>query len=153
MIPARNKETYTNPEIPPTLSMKRGRFQLFLVSIFSLLFWHTLDLNYCLQKLIVLISLSCVIIFSFFFFGLIMEYICFSNAKSKNFKYVLSFYFCQFTKKDASEVNSYYNDDFVTQHDILRELATHQSSQESEEQRSRLIMNISGNNLPKWRME
>ncbi|XP_075655189.1 putative disease resistance protein At5g66900 [Castanea sativa] len=55
--------------------------------------------------------------------------------------------------KDASEVNSYYNDDFVTQHYILRELAMHQSSQESEEQRPRLIMNISGNNLPKWWME
>ncbi|KAM4117999.1 hypothetical protein ACB094_02G167500 [Castanea mollissima] len=56
-------------------------------------------------------------------------------------------------RKDASEVNSYYNDDFVTQHDILRELAMHQSSQEPEGQRPRLIMNISGNNLPKWWME
>nr|XP_023891174.1 probable disease resistance protein At5g66900 isoform X2 [Quercus suber] len=56
-------------------------------------------------------------------------------------------------RKDASEVNNYYNDDFVTQHDILRELAMHQSSQEPEGQRPRLIMNISGNNLPKWWME
>ncbi|KAK4584505.1 hypothetical protein RGQ29_022290 [Quercus rubra] len=53
-------------------------------------------------------------------------------------------------RKDASEVKSYYNEDFVTQHDILRELAMHQSSQESIGQRSRLIINISGNNLPKW---
>ncbi|XP_075655805.1 putative disease resistance protein At5g66900 [Castanea sativa] len=53
-------------------------------------------------------------------------------------------------RKDASEVKSYYNEDFVTQHDILRELAIHQSSQESIGQRSRLIINISGNNLPKW---
>ena len=45
---------------------------------------------------------------------------------------------------------SYYNEDFVTQHDILRELAMHQSSQDSIGQRSRLIINISGNNLPKW---
>ncbi|KAK4584481.1 hypothetical protein RGQ29_022278 [Quercus rubra] len=52
-------------------------------------------------------------------------------------------------RKDASEV-SYYNEDFVTQHDILRELAMHQSSRESIGQRSRLIINISGNNLPKW---
>ncbi|KAL4632021.1 hypothetical protein ACB092_04G021800 [Castanea dentata] len=56
-------------------------------------------------------------------------------------------------RKDASEVKSYYNEDFVTQHDILRELAMHQSSQESIGQRSRLIISISGNNLPKWRTE
>nr|POF20208.1 putative disease resistance protein [Quercus suber] len=53
-------------------------------------------------------------------------------------------------RKDASEVKSYYNEDFVTQHDILRELAMHQSSQEPVGQRPRLIINISGNNLPKW---
>ncbi|XP_075653174.1 putative disease resistance protein At5g66900 isoform X1 [Castanea sativa] len=57
------------------------------------------------------------------------------------------------TRKDASEVNSYYNEDFVTQHHILRELALHQSSQEPIGQRLRLIMNISGNNLPRWWME
>ncbi|XP_030974656.1 probable disease resistance protein At5g66900 isoform X3 [Quercus lobata] len=55
--------------------------------------------------------------------------------------------------KDASEANSYYNDDFVTLHDILRELAMHQSSKEPEEERPRLILNISGNNLPKRWME
>ncbi|XP_050291610.1 probable disease resistance protein At5g66900 [Quercus robur] len=58
-------------------------------------------------------------------------------------------------KKDASEVKSYYNesnynDDFVTQHDILRELAMHQSSREPIGQRSRLIINISKNSPPKW---
>ncbi|XP_030975082.1 probable disease resistance protein At5g66900 isoform X4 [Quercus lobata] len=53
-------------------------------------------------------------------------------------------------RKDASEVKSYYNEDFVTQHDILRELAMHESSQEPIEQRARLIMNISENKLPKW---
>ena len=36
------------------------------------------------------------------------------------------------------------------QHDILRELAMHESSQEPIEQRARLIMNISENKLPKW---
>ncbi|XP_050291609.1 probable disease resistance protein At5g66900 isoform X2 [Quercus robur] len=55
--------------------------------------------------------------------------------------------------KDASEAKSYYNDDFVTLHDILRELAMHQSSKEPEEERPRLILNISGNNLPKRWME
>ncbi|XP_030973761.1 probable disease resistance protein At5g66900 isoform X2 [Quercus lobata] len=59
----------------------------------------------------------------------------------------------EMTRKDASEVKSYYNEDFVTQHNILRELALHQSSQEPIGQRKRLIMNISGTNLPKWWME
>ncbi|XP_030975194.1 probable disease resistance protein At5g66900 [Quercus lobata] len=57
------------------------------------------------------------------------------------------------TRKDASEVNSYYNEDFVTQHHIFRELALHHNSQEPIGQRLRLIMNISGNNQPKWWME
>ncbi|KAL4644917.1 hypothetical protein ACB092_02G198700 [Castanea dentata] len=59
----------------------------------------------------------------------------------------------EMTRKTASEVKSYYNEDFVTQHNILRELALHQSSQEPIGQRKRLIMNISGTNLPKWWME
>ncbi|KAF3944226.1 hypothetical protein CMV_029281 [Castanea mollissima] len=54
------------------------------------------------------------------------------------------------SRKDASEVNNYYNEDFVTQHDILRELAMYQSSQGIREQRQRLIINISKNNPPKW---
>ncbi|KAL4644920.1 hypothetical protein ACB092_02G199000 [Castanea dentata] len=53
-------------------------------------------------------------------------------------------------RKDASEVHKYYNDDFVTQNDVLRELALHQSSQEPIGQRQRLIMNISENDLPMW---
>ena len=47
-------------------------------------------------------------------------------------------------------MHKYYNDDFVTQHDVLRELALHQSSQELIGQRQRLIMNISENDLPRW---
>uniref|UniRef100_A0A7N2M0T9 RPW8 domain-containing protein n=1 Tax=Quercus lobata TaxID=97700 RepID=A0A7N2M0T9_QUELO len=54
------------------------------------------------------------------------------------------------SRKDASEVNNYYNEDFVTQQDILRELAMYQSSQGLREQRQRLIINISKNNPPKW---
>ncbi|XP_062156398.1 probable disease resistance protein At5g66900 [Alnus glutinosa] len=53
-------------------------------------------------------------------------------------------------RKDTSDVGNYYSEDFVLQHDLLRELAIHQSSQEPIEQRKRLIMDISGNNLPKW---
>nr|XP_023889709.1 probable disease resistance protein At5g66900 [Quercus suber]XP_023889710.1 probable disease resistance protein At5g66900 [Quercus suber] len=70
-----------------------------------------------------------------------------ANLQELNIRNLASFVMA---RKDASEIKSYYNEDFVTQHDILRELAMHQSSQESIGQRSRLIINISGNNLPKW---
>ncbi|XP_059456168.1 probable disease resistance protein At5g66900 [Corylus avellana] len=52
------------------------------------------------------------------------------------------------TRKNVSAVDNC--EDFVLQHDLLRELAIHQSSLEPIEQRKRLIMDISGNNLPKW---
>ncbi|XP_059623799.1 probable disease resistance protein At5g66900 [Cornus florida] len=55
------------------------------------------------------------------------------------------------TRKDASEVDG--GEHFVMQHDLLRELAIHQSSQEPVEQRKRLIMEIRGNDLPKWSIE
>ncbi|KAG2724548.1 hypothetical protein I3760_01G023000 [Carya illinoinensis] len=57
------------------------------------------------------------------------------------------------TRQDASLVGSYCSEDFVLQHDLLRELAIHQCSQEPIEQRKRLIIDISGNNFPKWWME
>ncbi|XP_065621749.1 probable disease resistance protein At4g33300 [Quercus suber] len=55
--------------------------------------------------------------------------------------------------KDASESNNYYtcyNEDFVTQHDPLRELAIYESSWGPIRQRKRLIMDINKNTLPKW---
>ncbi|KAB1199706.1 hypothetical protein CJ030_MR0G015476 [Morella rubra] len=55
-----------------------------------------------------------------------------------------------FSRRDASEVDSYYNGDFVLQHDLLRELAIHESSQETIDQRKKLIVEVSANNLPKW---
>ncbi|KAG6729328.1 hypothetical protein I3842_01G022700 [Carya illinoinensis] len=57
------------------------------------------------------------------------------------------------TRQDAGLVGSYSNEDFVLQHDLFRELAIHQCSQEPIEQRKRLIVDISGNNIPKWWME
>ncbi|KAB1201831.1 hypothetical protein CJ030_MR8G004367 [Morella rubra] len=54
------------------------------------------------------------------------------------------------TGKDASEVSSYCAEDFVLQHDLLRELAIYLSSQEPIEQRKRLILDISRNNVPEW---
>ncbi|KAK4545599.1 hypothetical protein RGQ29_032936 [Quercus rubra] len=53
-------------------------------------------------------------------------------------------------RKDAGEINKYYNEDYVTQHDLLRELAIFESCQGLERQRQRLIMDISGNTLPSW---
>ncbi|KAG7991166.1 hypothetical protein I3843_02G061700 [Carya illinoinensis] len=57
------------------------------------------------------------------------------------------------TRQDASLVGSHCNEHFVLQHDLLRELAIHQCSQEPIEQRKRLIIDINGNNIPKWWME
>ncbi|KAG6666326.1 hypothetical protein CIPAW_01G023600 [Carya illinoinensis] len=57
------------------------------------------------------------------------------------------------TRKDASGVGRYSSEDFVLQHDVLRELAIHQSSQKPIEQRERLIVDITENNLPKWWVE
>ncbi|KAG2724543.1 hypothetical protein I3760_01G022800 [Carya illinoinensis] len=54
------------------------------------------------------------------------------------------------TRKDASDFANYYGEDYVTQHDLLRELAIHQSSQGLIEQRKRLNINIGENILPKW---
>nr|KYP43400.1 putative disease resistance protein At5g66900 family [Cajanus cajan] len=43
-----------------------------------------------------------------------------------------------------------YNYHYVTQHGLLRDLAILQTSQEPTEKRNRLIIDLSGNNLPEW---
>ncbi|KAK6924098.1 NB-ARC [Dillenia turbinata] len=53
-------------------------------------------------------------------------------------------------RKDADKVDGYYNEHFVLQHDILRELAIYQSVQELIEHRKRLIAEVSGDKFPKW---
>ena len=46
---------------------------------------------------------------------------------------------------------SWYDDSaFVLQHDILRDLAIRQSSQEPVEERKRLFLDLIGNKLPNW---
>ncbi|XP_030967705.1 probable disease resistance protein At5g66910 isoform X2 [Quercus lobata] len=57
------------------------------------------------------------------------------------------------TRKNASEVDNYYNEDFVKQHNLLRDLAIHMSSRDSIIERKRLIVDIGGNNLLEWWME
>lgn len=60
--------------------------------------------------------------------------------------------FMPFTRKYASD-DSCYNDHFVMQHDLLRELALYQSKLEPIKQRKRLIIDMSGNNFPEWWMD
>lgn len=55
-------------------------------------------------------------------------------------------------RKDASE-NGYYNEHFVTQHDILREFAIHHSEQNRIDQRERLAVDVKGSVFPKWWIE
>ncbi|PWA46483.1 Disease resistance protein [Artemisia annua] len=52
--------------------------------------------------------------------------------------------------KDTSELEGYCNELNVTQHDMLRELAIHLSSQEPVEERKRLFAEIFGNRFPTW---
>ncbi|KAM0039708.1 putative powdery mildew resistance protein, RPW8 [Helianthus debilis subsp. tardiflorus] len=54
------------------------------------------------------------------------------------------------SRKDASELEGYCNEHYVTQHDLLRELAIHLSSQDPIAQRERLFIEIHGNDLPEW---
>ena len=61
--------------------------------------------------------------------------------------------FHSYSRKDASDVSGYYHEHFAMQHDLLRELAIHQSSQEPIEQRKRFIVDIRGNDLPRWWIE
>ncbi|RXH75276.1 hypothetical protein DVH24_029997 [Malus domestica] len=51
------------------------------------------------------------------------------------------------------EADGYYTEHFVTQHNMLRELAIHQGSQDPIEHRKRLFINICGDKLPKWLTE
>ncbi|PRQ47851.1 putative powdery mildew resistance protein, RPW8 [Rosa chinensis] len=54
------------------------------------------------------------------------------------------------TRKDKLQGDGYYSEHFVTQHDLLRELAIYETKQEDPEHRERLIVNIFEDNFPKW---
>ncbi|XP_027361343.1 probable disease resistance protein At5g66900 [Abrus precatorius] len=54
------------------------------------------------------------------------------------------------TRKVAKEADMYYNNHFVMLHDLLRELAIHQSKGEPFEQRTRLTIDVDGDNRPEW---
>ncbi|KAK1587157.1 hypothetical protein Q3G72_010232 [Acer saccharum] len=52
--------------------------------------------------------------------------------------------------RENASANGYYNDDFIIQHDLMRDLIIHQSMSQPVEQRKRLIVDISENEFPKW---
>ncbi|KAM1063034.1 hypothetical protein ACFX2A_027845 [Malus domestica] len=54
------------------------------------------------------------------------------------------------TRKDKMEGDGFYSEHFVTQHDVLRELAIYNTKKGPVEHRKRLIIDICGDNLPKW---
>ncbi|CAL1408750.1 unnamed protein product [Linum trigynum] len=53
-------------------------------------------------------------------------------------------------RKDGSEDDGFHNEDFVTQHDLLRDLAIRQSNSASFQIAGRLFVEITGNIFPKW---
>ncbi|CAB4287486.1 unnamed protein product [Prunus armeniaca] len=58
------------------------------------------------------------------------------------------------TRKENMEmVDDYYIEHFVTQHDMLRQLAVYNAKQDPIEQRKKLIVDISEDNEPKWLTE
>ncbi|XP_062018524.1 probable disease resistance protein At5g66900 [Rosa rugosa] len=54
------------------------------------------------------------------------------------------------TRKKKMEGEWYYNEHFVTQHDLLRELTIYHSRLDDAEDSKRLIIEMCGNNLPNW---
>ncbi|KAI3726256.1 hypothetical protein L1987_66053 [Smallanthus sonchifolius] len=56
-------------------------------------------------------------------------------------------------RKDASELEGYCDDHYVMQHDLLRDLAIHLSSQEPIPQRKRMLIEIHANDIPSWWIE
>lgn len=84
------------------------------------------------------------LIFSFFSLKYKFEF-------HKDEEFVLRIYYSLLIiRKDVKEVDGYYSEHFVTQHDLLRDLAIHQSSSDPIGQRKRLIVEFSGDDLPKW---
>ncbi|CAJ2646253.1 unnamed protein product [Trifolium pratense] len=54
------------------------------------------------------------------------------------------------TRKVTTETDMYYNNHYVMMHDLLRELAIHQSKGEPFEQRKRLTIDLNGDDRPDW---
>ncbi|KAK8685872.1 hypothetical protein V6N13_124905 [Hibiscus sabdariffa] len=53
-------------------------------------------------------------------------------------------------RDDEREADGCYNNHFVMQHDLLRELAIYQNGLDPIEKRKRIMVELSGNNFPNW---
>ncbi|XP_059293714.1 probable disease resistance protein At5g66900 isoform X2 [Lycium ferocissimum] len=53
-------------------------------------------------------------------------------------------------RKDAPAVVGLHNLDYIQQHDMLRELVIHQCDEKPVEERTRIYINIKGNDFPRW---
>eukprot|EP00261_Vitis_vinifera_P035367 XP_019076610.1 PREDICTED: probable disease resistance protein At5g66900 isoform X4 [Vitis vinifera] len=73
-----------------------------------------------------------------------------SNLHKLCFRNLLNLVVTRSSRNDANEIDRCYNDAFVMQHDLLRDLAIYQSKQEPIEKRKRLIVDLTGNRLPEW---
>ncbi|KAL6222538.1 hypothetical protein ACLB2K_005930 [Fragaria x ananassa] len=51
---------------------------------------------------------------------------------------------------EKGETDDYYGEHYLTQHDLLRDLAIHQANEGPRKQRETLIIDIQGNKFPKW---
>ena len=61
------------------------------------------------------------------------------------YSYISAYNICSLTREVTSHVDHYYNHHFLTQPDLLKEIAIHQARQEPYEQRTRLILNMNEN--------
>jgi len=62
--------------------------------------------------------------------------------------------FCYCIRKNTNDTDSYYyNSRFVILHDILRDLAIYESTQEQTEQRKRLMIDMDENKPEGWLIE
>ncbi|KAL6312763.1 hypothetical protein AAG906_020559 [Vitis piasezkii] len=73
-----------------------------------------------------------------------------SNLQKLCSRNLLNLVVTRSSRNDANEIDWCYNDAFVMQHDLLRDLAIYQSEQEPIEKRKRLIVDLTGNRLPEW---
>ncbi|KAK9924479.1 hypothetical protein M0R45_032845 [Rubus argutus] len=76
------------------------------------------------------------------------ETVCIANLYELNSRSLANLVDRRRVKENGDE--GCYNEHWITQHDLLRELAIYHSKLEPVEQRKRLIIEIYGDDLPKW---
>ncbi|KAK1359995.1 RPW8 domain-containing protein [Heracleum sosnowskyi] len=76
------------------------------------------------------------------------DMVTFSNLLELSFRNLVTLV-CT-SRQTENEVDGFCNENHVTQHDMLRDLVIHQCNREPIENRRRLIIEITGNDFPKW---